>query len=150
MDGLAGDRNIRSKRWSDSKDFLSDSVSICKTFENSHFYIIGEHSIIFLNGKHFKQKAYAELALSQKSGFGQKIDPLMVLLSFFQELKKYEKKHEEEKKCDTRSFLVKKDEQRMFSMKVGIHNISFDVYISILMMHEKPSTYSFALVIGKC
>lgn len=108
VDGLAGDRSIRSKRWSDSKDFLSDSVSICKTFENSYFYIIGEHSIIFSNRKHFKQKAYAELALSQKSGFGQKIDPLMVLLSFFQELKKYEKKHEEEKKCDTRNFLVKK------------------------------------------
>lgn len=61
---------------------------------------------------------------------------------FFQEFKKKnEKKSEGEKNCNTtRTFLVKKIEQRRFLIRIGIRNISFDVYISILMMHEKPFT----------
>lgn len=35
----------------------------------------------------------------------------------------------------------KKLNRRMFSMRIGLENIRFDVYISILMMHEKPFTY---------
>lgn len=69
----------------------------------------------------------------------------------FQELKYIKKIYKRKKKCDTtKTFLVKKKEQKIFSMRTGIHNISSYVYVSILIMHEKLLQTEFALVIDKC
>lgn len=69
MNGLVGDMGTMSKRLCDSKDYLSDNMRpFTKHFKTPKFRSLGG-TMHFPNRKHFRWKAYAELALSHKSVF---------------------------------------------------------------------------------
>lgn len=73
MDGLAGDRGIKSKRWSDSKNYLSDNMCPFAKYLKTPIFTSLDGTIWFFPIENISdKKAYAELALSQKSGFCQK------------------------------------------------------------------------------
>lgn len=144
MAGLAGDRGIKSKRWSDSKDYLSDNMCPFAKHLKTPIFRSLESTIWLYPMENIWTKSLCWTNSSTKTllGFVKKRPFNGMIWCFFQEFKKkMKKKSEGEKNCNTtRTFLVKKIEQRRFLIRIGIHNISFDVYISILMMHEKPFT----------